>query len=46
LKLWQVDKLAANSYWFTKVKELTDCHDDNFTKLCLSPTGEYLTSLS
>jgi len=49
LKLWQVDKLQAHktaSHWFTKVKDLTDCHEAAFTRLCLAPSGESVCALS
>lgn len=48
VKLWQVDKtnIGKGEYWFTRVKQFHDTHEDAYITSCLSPTGEHLCNLS
>lgn len=49
IKLWQVDKVPnrkESPYWFTKVKDFGECHQDSVIRTCLSPSGEHVCAVA
>jgi len=48
VKLWQIDKALKDGceLWFTKVKDFEECHESKVIKTLVSPSGEYVCTLS